>query len=238
MGPSCSALGSGVAQDYKQAALWFRRAAAHGLAQAQYELGGLYLNGLGVAEDAVEGLRLTQLAADQGYADALLAVAVEASIQQSAKGVFFDRDDPKDPTVPLFAKALAAFERDAAAGSAYAMRQIAQMYYNREVVAKESAYANYKKLADRGDRNALFIVGVLTETGQGIAKDEAEAARIYRGPADDGDPIAQTYLARMIETGRGGLKADKAEAIRLYKLAAKQGQEGARTDLDRLGIKW
>jgi TPR repeat protein len=230
--------GSGVAQDYKQAAIWFKRAASRGIAQAQYELGELYRNGFGVAMDDEEGLRLIKLAADQGYADALFAVAVEATMEQLAEGNFLENDDPKNPTVPLFAKALAAFERDAAAGSAYAMRQIAQMYYNQEVVAKDSAYANYKKAADGGDRDALLIVGVLTETGQGIAKDEAEAARIYRDRADQGDPLAQTYLGHMIETGRGGLKADKAEAIRLYKLASQQGEWGARSALERLGEKW
>lgn len=230
--------GSGVAQDYKQAALWFKRAASHGIAQAQYELGDLYRSGFGVAMDEEEGLRLIKLAADQGYADALLVVAEATSIQQMGKGVFFSTGDPKNPVAPLFAKALAAYERDAAAGSAYAMRQIAEMYYIKEVVAKDSAYANYKRAADRGDRHALLIVGVLTETGQGVAKDEAEAARIYRDWADQGDATAQTYLARMVETGRGGLKADKAEAIRLYKLAAKQGNIVARSELERLGEKW
>jgi TPR repeat protein len=70
-------------------------------------------------------------------------------------------------------------------------------------------YANYKKATDAGDWNGLLILGILTETGQGTAKDEVAAARMYRTNVDRGDFIAQTYLARMIETGQGGLKADQ-----------------------------
>jgi uncharacterized protein len=38
----CFQLGYGTAQDYGEAAVWFRRAAKGGLATAQFNLGGLY----------------------------------------------------------------------------------------------------------------------------------------------------------------------------------------------------
>jgi TPR repeat protein len=52
--------------DAVRAAEWYRRAAERGHADAQYNLGFMYLLGEGVTSDAAEGLRWLRLAADQG----------------------------------------------------------------------------------------------------------------------------------------------------------------------------
>jgi TPR repeat protein len=46
--------GKGVPQDYTQDAIWFRKAAEQGLADAQAELGGDYALGQGVPQDNSE----------------------------------------------------------------------------------------------------------------------------------------------------------------------------------------
>ena len=46
--------GYGVAQDPRQAAIWCRRAADQGLADAQFTLGLMYFKGEGVAKDGKE----------------------------------------------------------------------------------------------------------------------------------------------------------------------------------------
>jgi TPR repeat protein len=51
---------------------WYRLAAGHGFAAAQYELGRWYENGIGVPQDYSEAVKWYRLAADQGYADAQL----------------------------------------------------------------------------------------------------------------------------------------------------------------------
>jgi TPR repeat protein len=53
-------------RDAVRAAEWYRRAADRGHADAQYNLGFMYLLGEGVASDTAEGLRWLRLAADQG----------------------------------------------------------------------------------------------------------------------------------------------------------------------------
>ena len=55
----------GVDQDYREAAVWFRRAADQGHAVAQFELGRLYANGTGVDRDDDEAARWFQSSADQ-----------------------------------------------------------------------------------------------------------------------------------------------------------------------------
>ena len=49
---------------------WYRLSAAQGNALAQYNLGLLYFNGKGVAQNHQEALRLYQLAAEQGLVSA------------------------------------------------------------------------------------------------------------------------------------------------------------------------
>ncbi|GBL24036.1 secretory immunoglobulin A-binding protein EsiB [Opitutia bacterium] len=44
--------GEGVQQDQALAISWYRKAAEQGLAEAQYNLGGCYANGIGVAKDS------------------------------------------------------------------------------------------------------------------------------------------------------------------------------------------
>lgn len=46
---------------------WFRKAAEHGYAKAQYNLGAFYEAGIGVTKDTAEARRWYQKAAAQGY---------------------------------------------------------------------------------------------------------------------------------------------------------------------------
>jgi TPR repeat protein len=55
-----------VAQDYAQAATWYRLAANGGDISAQFNLGVLYANGSGVAQDMSEAAKWYDLAATQG----------------------------------------------------------------------------------------------------------------------------------------------------------------------------
>jgi TPR repeat protein len=63
---------------------------------------------------------------------------------------------------------------------------------------------------------------VMYYSGEGVAKDRAEAARLYRLAADQGNAMAQYSLGLMYSSGEGVAK-DEAEAARLFRLAADQG---------------
>ena len=54
------------AQDYKEAAKWFRLAALQGDTDAQFNLGFMYKNGRGITRDFKEALKWYQLAFEQG----------------------------------------------------------------------------------------------------------------------------------------------------------------------------
>jgi TPR repeat protein len=55
------------------------------------------------------------------------------------------------------------------------------------------------------------------------AKDDREAARLFRLAADQGDASAQNSLGIFYATGRGGLPQDDREAAHLFKLSAYKG---------------
>src|SRR5258705_207129 len=62
--------GLGVAQDYTQALIWYRRPAAHGNSNAENQLGYMAEEGWGQPQDYVAALSWYYKAADHGNADA------------------------------------------------------------------------------------------------------------------------------------------------------------------------
>jgi TPR repeat protein len=68
----------------------------------------------------------------------------------------------------------------------------------------------------------------------GLAKDDREAARLYKLAADQGDAGGQVNLGFFYGTGRGGVAKDNRKAARLYKLAADQGNAFAQAALKSL----
>src|SRR5947207_3330226 len=68
--------GQGVPQDPGEAVKLYRRAAEHGNATAQYNLGVSYENGQGVAQDSAEAAKWYRLAADQGHPKAQYSLGI------------------------------------------------------------------------------------------------------------------------------------------------------------------
>ncbi len=80
------------------------------------------------------------------------------------------------------------------------------------------------------DREILCILAYHYYYGEGVAQDDAEAARLYRLAAAQGHAFAQYCLGAMLEEGRG-IAQDYAEAARLYRLSVAQGDAQAQVNL-------
>jgi tetratricopeptide (TPR) repeat protein len=85
-----------------------------------------------------------------------------------------------------------------------------------------AALALLRPLAERGRPDAEFAVAVMYGTGQGLARDDAEAGKWLRRAADKGHAEAQAILAHMHAIGRG-MPQDAAEAVRLARESAQNG---------------
>ena len=83
----------------------------------------------------------------------------------------------------------------------------------------------WRPLADGGDRMAQFNLGLLYETGRGVAEDTVRAAAWYGRAALQGVTQAQFNLALLHQTGRG-VEKDGTEALYWLEVAARHG-EGA-----------
>lgn len=91
-------------------------------------------------------------------------------------------------------------------------------------------FGKLKKAAEAGNPMAQLRVGEMLRMGDGIAKDEGEAARWYREAAERGDPLAQNQLGTMYALGQG-ISQDLRKAAFWFRQASLQGYATAMSNL-------
>ena len=97
-----------------------------------------------------------------------------------------------------------------------------------------TALREWRSLADQGDADAQYNLGLMYANGQGVIQDYKEAVRLYGQAAAQGNASAQSNLGLMYNNGEGVIQ-DYKEAVRLYSLAAAQGYATAQHNL---GVKY
>jgi TPR repeat protein len=93
-----------------------------------------------------------------------------------------------------------------------------------------TALAEFRRAAEQGSVVAQINLAAMYYRGQGVPRDDAEAAKWYRKAADQGDAVAQNNIGLMYDNGRG-VPQDYGEAVKWYRRAAEQGQTGAQFNL-------
>jgi hypothetical protein len=93
-----------------------------------------------------------------------------------------------------------------------------------------TALKEWKPLAEQGDVDAQYHLGVMYDNGDGVSQDYKEAVRWYTLAAEQGDVDAQYSLGVMYDNG-DGVSQDYKEAARWYTLAAEQGVAEAQYNL-------
>jgi TPR repeat protein len=86
-------------------------------------------------------------------------------------------------------------------------------------------------LAEQGDANAQYNLGLRYDFGQGVPKNDALAVKWYRLAAEQGDADAQTNLGAMYANGEGVPK-DDVLAYMWSNLAAAGGSEIGKKNRD------
>ena len=171
----------------------------------------------------------------------VIAIAAAASLArpfpvraQSADLVLCDRlaADPADPDKPADAKGIPEvapadvataikYCKIAANSSRRALYQLGRAYAaNRQL---PEAMAAWRKAADKGSTSAMVELGVLYGTGVGVAKDDAQARKLFERAAQAGNPRGVTNLAAL--SGGGGASSDPARARELLAKAAETNPE-------------
>ncbi len=93
-----------------------------------------------------------------------------------------------------------------------------------------TALREFRPLANQGNADAQYNLGVMYDNGLGVPQDHAEAAKWYRKAAEQGEANAQNLLGLMYGKGRG-VPQDYVQAHMWYNLAASRLPPGA----DRVG---
>lgn len=200
----------GVAQDYTEAARWFRKAADSGNATAMCNLGIMYHYGRGVLKDEAEAANWYRKAADLGNAGAMYSLGV---LYRTGQGVSQDFTE----SVQWQRKAADLGDRDA-------MSELGLAYYRGHGVQQDYGEAMkwFEKAADLGDSDAMSNVGIMYKLGQGVTKDRPKAVTWYRKAAEAGNVDGMHNLAASLYKGEG-IVENAEEALKWFRKAADLG---------------
>jgi TPR repeat protein len=162
-----------------------------------------------------------------------IAAAPTGALAQSADLVLCDRlaADPADPDKPADSKGVSdvapadiataiKYCKNAAGSSRRAMYQLGRAYAaNRQM---PEAIAAWRKASDQGSTSAMVELGVLYGTGAGVARDEAQARKLFERAAEAGNPRGVSNLAAL---SGGGASSDPARSRELLEKAAATNPE-------------
>jgi GAF domain/Sel1 repeat/PilZ domain len=93
--------------------------------------------------------------------------------------------------------------------------------------------ADLRKLADRGDADAQWQIGVRYHNGDGVPHDDAQAMQWFHRAAEQGHVTAQATLGAYYWAGRG-VPQDLSQAYFWSALALAQGDENSKSRLEGL----
>ena len=91
-------------------------------------------------------------------------------------------------------------------------------------------------MAQKGDRAAQFVLGVLYYQGNGVMADMAKARKWMRKAAEQNYAQAQYNLGIMVANGQGG-PTDLVNAYAWLKISAENGYAPAEDSLKQLGAE-
>lgn len=100
----------------------------------------------------------------------------------------------------------------------------------------ETAIAEWQPLAEAGDADGQFGMGLLYANGFGVPLDDMEALKWYGLAAEQNHANAQCNLAVMYANGWGVTQSDD-EAFKWYILAAEQGVAEAQTAVAKMYLR-
>lgn len=141
-----------------------KKKAEKGDAQAQYNLGLMYVQGDGVVQDYREAAKWCRMAAEQGKAEAQFVLGI----------LYVNGSEAIDKNLQVGMKWL---ELAAEQGVAEAQVALGGLYYTGEDVAKNNheALKWFRLAAENGNSDAQFLLSGMYSSGEGVLEDYVEA---------------------------------------------------------------
>ncbi|MEI7994355.1 MAG: tetratricopeptide repeat protein, partial [Methylococcaceae bacterium] len=168
--------GIDIKKDEKKAIELFLSAAKKGHADAQAELGRIYVEGLGVEADEDEALKWYFKAATGGN-----------QFGQAVKGGALE-------LMQEYKEAAKCYRLSAEQGNANSAFDLGRLYRDGKGVMQDpkEAIRWFQLAAIQGHAKAPYNLGGMYEKGEGVTQDYAQAVKFYRLAEEQGYPEAQT----------------------------------------------
>lgn len=202
-----------------------------GNAQASFNLGILYEDGLGVAQNNQQAIAHYEKAAQAGSGKAQYRLGLLYSA-----GIKTAKDDTR--ANKWLTAAAAQGDKDAAALLEQSNSRVASQrdkdFFKAENLHAAGQYQQaasiWQQLAETHDTRSRTRLAWMYEAGQGMPRDLEKAAALFKESAAEGDAEAQYALAVMLQTGKGQIQnTDTAHAW--LQRAAAQGYGPAKEAL-------
>ncbi|WP_377292317.1 tetratricopeptide repeat protein [Rhizobium sp. SG2393] len=206
-----------------QALTALETAAASGDAKAAAAAGKLYGDGKLVERDVAKALKFATIAYDAG--DTSVAGLLGRLYYRDFAALQVDQ-----------AKALVFFEKGAAAGDAWSMSSLADVYREGKIVAKDmkKALDLYEQALAKGNASVVGKIGdIYYRSGEALGLDRSKALAFYQQGTDADDPWAMAGLADVYREGKI-VPQDLKKAFDLYEQALAKGNDGVRGKLGDL----
>ena len=244
--------GEGVAQDYAEAAKWFRKAAEQGDMFSQFATGSNFEHGKGVAKDLAEALRWYRKAADQGYARAQFNVGNSyyhglGVTRNYAEAIKWYRTCAEEGDVLVAGRALyclgfcyangqgvtknlvEAYAHYDLAGATVAEARAGLVDLGSKLTADQLAAAKKRSAAlqkELGDK--LRLKDKTAKPSQSVTPASAEPAKVptpevIKTMAEQRDAYAQYRMGYRYANG-DGVEKNLVESLKWYRKAAENGQ--------------
>jgi TPR repeat protein len=247
----------GLKQDGEQAKIWYLKAIENDTTDAMVELGAMYTTGKIIAKNEAEALKLFKKAADGGnqfgqqwlgksYRDGTLGLKQDGeqaknwylkAIESGSTGAMVDLGAMYTAgkiIVKNDAEALKLFKKAADGGNQYGQQWLGNSYRDGApglTPDGEQAKSWYIKAIDNDSKDALVELAWLYEQGKVVAKNEAEALKLYKKAAEASNQFGQKKLGSSYRDGKLGLKQDGEQAKNWYLKAIENGSTDAMVDL-------
>ena len=205
-------------QQFAQALQWYRRAAERNFPKALYNIGIMYLNGLGVVKSVQEAISYFEKSALYGLpqGDVMLGKIY-------SDGNYMPRN---------YRQALEHYRAAAEKYSVPALLALGNLYLTGNGVNKNErqAFSYFKQAALSRQPEACYVLAEAYEKGYGVEIDYVEARAYYEEAADRGFLQAYAALGRMYVDGLG-VQKNKITAQKLYLQGVGLGSDEARVGL-------
>lgn len=219
---SMNQMGRGVPPNPSAALKWYRLAVQQNEPVAENNLGLMYARSQGVAADSDQAITLFGKAAEQGWPPAQANLA------------FLYATEHLSQAYKWCVLAMAGGQQQCK----QILDELAGRMHRAEIAAADDEILGWVRRQNSKPAGALTMhtsilalrLADMYSRGEGLERNDAQAAKFYQYAANQGNATAQARLGEMYFTGRGVAK-DDAQAFAWFQRSAQMGNAAGQRDL-------